>query len=190
MGHPEFSRRIPRRTGKTFPIMTPEPPSRADLLARAFIEAGYSAPDERIGILRRDSYWLWNNVGILGLAIGGSDSVKVRRAALTKMRKRDEFNALMFLQAAPLREVTRAMRNFTRRTDAVGHDAAFEEFIEFAVEPTLATLPPEAEAALAQQLAEMSEAAVAMVNATQPAAQQSNRPDDPNTSGQPGSPRA
>lgn len=172
--------------------MPAEIPSRDELLARAFIEAGYSAPDVRIGLLRTDSYWLGNNVGILALALGQSDSVRARRAALKPHERRDEFNALMFLQAAPLIAVTRAMRNYVRRLDAVGREKAFEEFMEFAVEPSLATLPPECEQALSAQLREMHEAVAAMVNVEPPPRQQSNRPDerDPNTSGQAGSPPA
>ena len=170
-----------------------EPPTRDELLARAFIEAGYAAADRRNGDgMRSTSYWLSNNIGILRLRLGDSETSRASRAAQPMSRRRDEFNALMFLQFAPLIEVTRAMRNFTRRLDKLGYDPAFEEFMEFAVEPALATLPPEAELAMQRHLSEMAEASATMVEGTPPACEQSNRPDvpDPNTSGQAGSPRA
>lgn len=154
--------------------MTPD--SREEKNALAFLDhlagtAGYK--------LRAPGYLTLQNIQLLGLAIGQGEEA---RATLDADALRDEVNAYLFIQAALLPTVSRAVRAYRAalRQHAGARPVPWETFLCEHVEPFLAELVPADQAALAEQLGTLDEIAAARVNADPPPGQKKDRP-DPNS---------
>lgn len=139
-----------------------EPGSRAEKNSLAFLDhlagvGGYT--------LRPPGYLTLEQVGLLELRlVRGKDEYE----ALSASEKLDEIHAYLFVQAAPLPTVSRAVRSFRKARAALPRDEAFEEFMVNHVEPFLATLTPDIKAELKEQLGQLDEIEAARVDAEPP----------------------
>jgi len=112
-------------------------------------------------------YLQLSNMQLLGLKIGGGQQAI---ATLTPLQQRDQIHAFMWLQIAPLDQVSRGIRQHERlRTELGDDDAAFVEFMVQVVEPWLADVPVEAIEQAMAQLDTLDEIDAASVVARPPA---------------------
>ncbi len=126
--------------------------------------------------LRAVGYYTMEAIKLFGLAFGDPESWQ----KLEQTLQRDHVHALMFIQGAPIPEVERAARRFTRIEKTDGREAAWEDFVCDIVAPFLATLGTDAQVDMLDQFEQMSEAGAAIVEARPPKGQKRERP-DPNS---------
>jgi len=140
--------------------------------------------------LRPPGYFTVNALRTLDMKLGKGKDVC---ATLSESAMKEQVHAFLFIQAAPLDTVSRAIRFYDRlvspRGDAVplSPDDAWDEFMIKFVDPFLAQIPPEGIAAAYEQLGTLDEADAAVVDAKPPADAGRERP-DPNSLSQGGSP--
>jgi len=148
-----------------------EPGSREEKLALSFL-------DHLAGIgghkLRPVSYLTLEQVGLLELNLARGDE---GRAALDPNALQDEIHTYLFLQAAPLPDVSRAVRKFRRERATKDRAEAFEDFVVNYVEPFLATLAPEEKAELAESLEGLDQVVAAQIVPAPPPGQKRETPD-------------
>lgn len=140
--------------------------------------------------LRPPGYFTVNALRTLDMSLGkGKDAC----AVLTESQMREQIHAFLFIQAAPLDQVSRAIRAYDRLISPRGDEAplspadAWDEFMIGFVDPFLAQIPPDGISAAYEMLATLDEADAAVVDAKPPADQGRERP-DPNSLSQGGSP--
>ncbi len=126
--------------------------------------------------LRPPSYYTVENVRLLELCFGDKERLKELPAAALQ----DELHAYLFIQAAPLPAVARAVRGYRAARAKMEREAAFTDFICDHVEPFLATLTPDIRAELAEQLTGFDEIEAARVDASPPPGGKTER-HDPNS---------
>lgn len=130
--------------------------------------------------LRTPGYFTVNALRTLDMKLGKGKSVC---ETLSENELKDQVHAFLFIQAAPLESVSRAIRSYEGlvhpKGDAVALSpaAAWEEFLIRFVDPFLAEIPPEGIAAAYEQIETLDEADAAMVDAVPPADQTKDRPD-------------
>lgn len=136
--------------------------------------------------LRPPSYYTLETMHLLELAlIAGKEAW----AALDPDAQRDEIHAYLFIQAAPLPAVARAVRAFRKARRTQPRPELWEDWVCEHLEPFLATLAPEHKAALEDQLEALDEIDAARVSASPPPGGKSERT-DPNCSSPAPSPGA
>lgn len=151
-----------------------EPGSREEKNALAFLDHLAGVGGHK---LRPVSYLTLEQVALLELRLAGGDEA---RATLDANGLQDEIHTYLFLQAAPLPVVSRAVRAFRRLRAGKARAEAFEEFIVEHVEPFLATLAPEDKADLAASLESLDQIGAAQVTPVPPPGQKREHP-DPNS---------
>jgi hypothetical protein len=109
------------------------------------------------------------NIQLLGLQFGTAD-----KSAPVPM---DHVHAFLFIQAAPLTRVSRAIRAHSKLLATTPPEEAFEEFLVTHVEPWLAEIPPDGIAAAFEQLSQLDEIDAAAIVASPPPGQKSDPPD-------------
>ena len=127
--------------------------------------------------LRAFSYYTLNAVQLLDLAFGSA----VAWTALDADAQREQVNALLFIQGAPLPEVERAIRAYRRTRREQSQLCAWDDFLATAVAPFLASLGPDAHKSLAEQFEQMTEAGAAVVDARPPKSGRNRERLDPNS---------
>lgn len=101
--------------------------------------------------------------------------------ALSADEQRDELHAYVFIQAAPLPLVARAVRKFRRDRATHPREDLWEDFVCEVIEPFLAELAPEDRAEIEQQLGSLDEIEAARVIATPPSGGKNTERPDPNS---------
>ena len=127
--------------------------------------------------LRPPGYLTLETVGLLELSLARG---KEQFMALEEAGRLDEIHAYLFIQAAPLALVSRSVRAFRHALKTQSRSEAFEDFVCTAVEPFLATLTPDIQGELAEQLGQLDEIEAARVDASPPPGGKRERP-DPNS---------
>lgn len=135
--------------------------------------------------IRPIGYLTISNIQLLGLNFGGGkkgndgEPLPLTPAEQRRQRRqRRHVHAFLFLQAAPLPEVSRAIRAHEKLLDAeTPAEDAFDAFMAGHVDPWLAVIPPEGIAAAYEQLAQLDEIDAAVVTAAPPDAQKKSGPE-------------
>jgi hypothetical protein len=122
------------------------------------------------------NYLAISNMQLLGIKLGGG---KEALAGLGRLELRDQVNAFIWLQCAPLPLVSRGIRRHEKLLAAHEGDAqtAFEDFMVEVVEPWIATVPAESLEHALDQLTKLDEIDAASVTAEPPADLKPDRPD-------------
>ena len=89
----------------------------------------------------------------------------------------DPVHAFLFIQAAPLPRVTRAVRAHSKWLKTMSPEDALEEFLVEYVEPWLAEIPPEGIEAAFEQLSQLDEIDAAAITAEPPPGSKAEPPD-------------
>lgn len=124
--------------------------------------------------MRPPSLYSLNAMRILGLVKADEDGKVVKNE---QVLPQDVMDAYMFIHAAPVPDVSRAVRKFSREA---GTPEAWEAFMNEDVAPFLATLSPEAVESLQDELESMDEIEAAQVNAKPPEREGKAESPDPN----------
>lgn len=146
-------------------------PKRERKNALAFLQTLVSPGGFKI---RPIGYLTIANIQLLGLDFGGKrgDDGKPRELTKQEIRiRKDHVHAFLFIQAADLSHVARAIRAHEKLLDDVEQEEAFDRFIVEWVTPWLADIPPEGISAAYEQLGQLDEIDAAVVTATPPADQ-------------------
>ena len=124
--------------------------------------------------LRPISYFSINAMRTLGLKIGRG---KEATEALSPSEMADQLHTLLFIQAADLGAVSRAVRGFVAASKNENEAAAWEVLQNDFITPFLADIPPEGIAAVYEQMSSMTEVEAALVEAKAPKDQRPERTD-------------
>lgn len=130
--------------------------------------------------IRELGYQTIANIQLLGLEFSQPADAAGKPLELTPPQKRvrrDSVHAYLFIQAAPLVDVARAIRAHSKLLDTMPPAEALDEFMVTVVEPWLATIPPDGITAAYEQLAQLDEIDAAVVKATPADAQKKSGPE-------------
>lgn len=134
--------------------------------------------------LRPAGYLTVNCLRLLEMSLGRGDEAL---AALSRQEMEEQVYAFLFIQAAPVPQVNRAVRQYERARFPRGagvapmsREDAWNQFIDEHVAPFLAEIPPDGVAAVYEQLQQLEEADAATVDAEPPETHGKREVADPN----------
>lgn len=119
------------------------------------------------GELRPPGLYTLNCMKLLDMLTTEGDDAKPVVKLTTAIAATDLSNTYLFLHAAPVPQVERAVRAYVREKDR-DREEAWENFIADKVAPFLSTLAPEELVKLQDELGKLDEIAAAQVTATPP----------------------
>ncbi len=121
------------------------------------------------GELRPPGFYTLNCMGLLDMiAVEGPEEKPVLKLRSDALAARDLSNTYLFLHAAPVPDIERAVRAYDRDKERRGASDAWEIFVAERVAPFIATLAPEELVKLQAELSSLDEISAAHVAAEPP----------------------